>query len=141
MKIILGSDHIGFKLKKNICAWLKEKNYEIEDIGCHSEARVDYTDYSKILCQIIITQKFKFGILICGTGIGMSISANKIKGIRAAACSDVYSAKMSRAHNNTNILCLGSKVVGTENAYMMIGEWINTEFEEGRHQQRVKNYE
>lgn len=134
--IILGSDHGGFELKGHIKKFLLEKGIEVKDMGCFSEESVDYPDIAKAVTAEVLKTGEK-GILICGTGIGISIAANKVKGIRAALCSDVYSAKMCRQHNNANILCLGGRVTGRELACMIVDTYLTEEFEGGRHQNRV----
>lgn len=139
-KIIIGSDHGGFQLKQTVIAHLSERGYQVQDFGCHSEVSCDYPIVAKEVAHAVINSGDK-GILICGTGIGMSIAANKIKGIRAALCNDTFSAKMTRAHNNSNILCLGERVIGTGLALDIVDIWLTSEFEGGRHAQRVNMLE
>ena len=134
----IGSDHGGFELKSYVIEYLKEKGYEIKDYGTYSEDSIDYPDCAAPVCKAVQSGEIEKGILICGTGIGISIAANKYKGIRAALCADVYSAKMSRQHNNAQILCLGGRVTGRELAYMIVDTWLTTEFEGGRHEKRVE---
>ena len=134
----IGSDHGGFELKGYIIEYLKGQGIEVKDFGTYSEDSVDYPDCAAPVCKAVQSSEIEKGILICGTGIGISIAANKHKGIRAALCSDVYSAKMSRQHNNAQILCLGGRVTGRELAYMIVDTWLNTEFEGGRHEKRVE---
>lgn len=141
MKIAIGCDHVGFILKDEIINFLKEKKYDVIDCGTNSNTRVDYPVYSKEVAKLVTTKKVEYGILICGTGVGISIVANKIKGIRAVVCSEPYSASLSKKHNNTNILAFGSRVVGAEIAKMIVEEWLNSEFEGGRHQGRIEMYE
>lgn len=136
-KIIIGADHGGFELKGHIVKYLVEQGFEVEDVGTYSEESCDYPDIAQKLAKRVASGEFEKGILICGTGIGISISANKIKGIRAALCGDVYSAKMTRKHNDANILCMGGRVVGRELAFMIVDTFLNTEFEGGRHQRRI----
>ncbi len=136
MKIILGSDHGGYSLKNIIIAHLEQQSIEVEDMGCYSEDSCDYPIIAKAVAEKVLLTGSK-GILVCGTGIGMSISANKFKGIRAALCSDTYSARMTRKHNNSNILCLGERVVGNGLAIDIVDTWIGTEFEGGRHKRRI----
>jgi ribose 5-phosphate isomerase B len=138
MRIAIGSDHVGFELKPVIVDYLKELGHEVEDFGTYSNDRVDYPDYSEKVAEAILSQGFDKGILICGTGVGISIAANKIPGIRAVVCSEPYSAKLSREHNDTNILAFGSRVVGSELAKMIVFEWLQATFEGGRHGERVK---
>ncbi len=135
--IAIGSDHGGFELKNHVIEHLKKKGIEYKDFGCFSEDSVDYPDIAEVTCHAVISGECESGILICGTGIGISIAANKIKGIRAALCSDVYSAKMTKVHNNSNVLCMGGRVLGRELAFMIVDAWLDAEFEGGRHQQRI----
>lgn len=137
MKIAIGSDHAGFKLKEEIKKFLEEKGIEVVDFGTNSEERVDYPDYAIPLAESVAKGEETFGILICGTGIGMSIVANKVKGIRASLVSDVYSAHSAREHNNANILCMGGRVLGTELAKEITNAWLNAEFLGGRHERRI----
>lgn len=139
MKIAMACDHGGFHLKEHLKKYLTEKGVEIVDHGTYSEDSVDYPDYAAKLCQDIVggVSGAERGILICGTGIGISIAANKCPGIRAALCGDVFSAQMSREHNNANVLCLGERVLGVGLAEMIADTWLNTEFAGGRHQRRV----
>ena len=136
-KIIIGSDHAGFNLKEKIKTFLNELGYEVTDIGTHSTDAVDYPIIAKELANKISKNEFEKGILICGTGIGVSIAANKIKGIRAVVCSDTTSAKFSREHNNANILCFGERIVGEYLAKDICKIWLNTPFAEERHLRRV----
>ncbi len=135
--IIIGSDHGGYELKNHIIEHLKGLGIEYKDSGCFSEESVDYPDIAKLVCDEVVLDNSKKGILVCGTGIGISIAANKIKGIRAALCSDEYSAKMCRRHNNANVLCLGGRVMGRELAFGIVDAYLNEEFEGGRHASRV----
>ncbi|AND79892.1 ribose 5-phosphate isomerase B [Streptococcus pantholopis] len=138
MKLAIGSDHVGFELKKVIIEYLAELGYDVADFGPDSDKRTDYPLYGQKVAQAVAAGDFDLGILICGTGVGISISANKVKGIRAVVCSEPYSAKLSREHNNTNILAFGSRVVGSELAKMIVKEWLAAEFEGGRHAKRVE---
>lgn len=135
MKIGLASDHGGFEMKEEIKDYLKD--YEVEDYGTYSTESVDYPDYGKKLTEAVISKEVDFGIAFCGTGIGISISCNKVKGIRAALCFNEYMARKTREHNNANILCIGGRTTGIEIAKAMIDEFLNTDFEGGRHQKRV----
>lgn len=137
MKVILGSDHGGYDLKNAISAHLKEAGIETEDVGCFSAESCDYPDYALKTAEKVVGEPGTFGILCCGTGIGISIAANKVPGIRAACCSDCFSAKYTRMHNNANILCMGGRVVGTGLACMMTDLFLHTPFEGGRHQKRI----
>lgn len=135
--IALGSDHGGFELKNHIAEHLKEKGIEFRDYGVFDEKSVDYPDCARPVCEAVQSGTADRGILVCGTGIGISIAANKFKGIRAALCSDVYSAKMAKEHNNANIICLGGRVTGRELAFMIVDTWMETEFAGGRHEGRI----
>ncbi len=138
MKIAIGSDHAGFKLKEEIKKFLEGKGgIDVIDFGTHSEERVDYPDYAIPLAESISKKEEDFGILICGTGIGMSIAANKVKGIRASLVSDVYSAHSAREHNNANILCMGGRVLGIELAKEITNTWLNASFLGDRHERRI----
>ena len=137
-KIIIGSDHAGYNLKEKIKPFLTELGFEVFDIGTHSTEAIDYPLIAKELSNKVSNGEFDKGILICGTGIGMSIAANKIKGIRAVVCSDTTSAKFSREHNNANILCFGERIVGEYLAKDICKIWLETKFAEDRHLKRVK---
>lgn len=136
-KVVIGSDHGGFEYKEEIKKFLLEKGYKIIDVGTNSKESCDYPVFAKEAAQKIINGEADRGILICGTGIGMSITANKFKGIRAALCGDTFSARATRAHNNSNILCLGERVIGLGLALDIVNIWLNTEYEGGRHQKRI----
>lgn len=135
-KIIIASDHGGIDLKQDLIEKLKVQ-YEIVDIGTYDKNSCDYPKYAKEVAKRIQSGEFEKGILICGTGVGMSICANRFKGIRAVCCSDTYSAKLSRQHNNSNVLCLGQRVLGFGLAYEIANVWLNGEFEAGRHLNRI----
>ncbi len=135
--IALGSDHVGFELKEPIRAYLEERGVAVRDLGTFSRERTDYPEYARRVAQAVSAGECEMGILFCGTGVGISIAANKMRGIRAVVCSEPYSARLSRQHNNTNILCLGSRVVGLELAKMIVDEWLAAQFEGGRHAARV----
>ena len=136
-KIAIGSDHGGFEYKEEIKKHLVEKGYDVIDVGTFSKESCDYPVIAQNLTQKIIDNELEKGILICGTGIGMSIAANKVKGIRAALCGDTFSARATRAHNNSNVLCLGQRVIGIELAFDIVDIWLSTEFDGGRHQKRI----
>lgn len=138
MKIAIGSDHVGFELKPLIVDYLEDLGYEVEDFGTYSSERTDYPTYGRIVAEEVAAENFDRGILICGTGVGISIAANKVNGIRAVVCSEPYTAKLSKQHNNTNILAFGSRVVGSELAKMIVKEWLEAEYEGGRHSTRVE---
>lgn len=135
-KILIASDHGGYNLKNEIINHLKEQGYEIEDFGCYDTKSCDYPVYAKKIAEEVVKTGLK-GILVCGTGIGMSMAANRIEGIRASHCTDTYSAKMTRKHNDSNILCLGERITGIGLALDIVDIWLNTEFEGGRHQKRI----
>lgn len=137
MKIGIGNDHSALELKAEIIEFLKEKGHEVVDYGTNSPESCDYPQYGEMVARAVVAKEVELGILICGTGLGISLAANKVKGIRAAVCSEPFTAKMSRAHNNCNILAFGARVVGAELAKMIVDTWLNTEFEGGRHQRRV----
>lgn len=137
MKLAIGCDHGAFGMKEELKAYLEKKGYEVTDVGTHSEESVDYPLYAKEVCKKVNQKEVQFGILLCGTGIGMSIAANKVSGIRCALCAESYSAKMTRAHNDANVLSIGARVTGIELAKMIVDTFLETEFEGGRHQRRV----
>lgn len=134
----VGSDHGGFELKGHIIEHLKSKEIEFKDFGVYNEDSVDYPDCAKPVCSAVLNGECECGILICGTGIGISMAANKFKGIRAALCGDVFSAKMAKEHNNANIICLGGRVTGSELAKMIVDTYLEAIFQGGRHAERVK---
>ena len=138
MKIAIGSDHGGFSLKDEIMTHLKEKNIEFDDFGCFSKDSVDYPDIGQAVGEAVATGKYDKGIICCGTGIGISISANKVPGVRAALCGDCFSAKASREHNDANVLALGERVIGSGLAKMIVDIWLSSEFRGGRHGTRVE---
>ena len=135
--IVIGSDHGGFALKEEIKKHLEDKGVAFTDVGSYDGASVDYPDIAKAACEKIISGECDKGLLFCGTGVGISIAANKMKGIRACCCSDPYSAKLTRMHNNANVLCMGGRVVSAGLAEMMVDLFLETEFEGGRHQRRI----
>ena len=137
MKIALGCDHGGFEHKEAISAHLKERGFEVEDFGIYECISVDYPEIALKVANSVSKGENELGILVCGTGIGMSLAANKVKGIRAAAVSEHFSAKYTRLHNNSNILCLGGRVIGVGTALELVDLFVDTEFEGGRHQKRV----
>ena len=135
-KIIIGSDHGGYNLKNEIVKHLKASGYEVLDLGCYSEDSCDYPVIAKAVAQEVLKTSGR-GILVCGTGIGMSIAANRFDGIRASHCTDTFTARMTRAHNNSNILCLGERITGKGLALDIVDIWLKTDFEGGRHQKRI----
>ena len=138
MRIAIGSDHVGMELKPLIIDYITELEHEVEDFGTYDTNRTDYPVYGKKVAEEVVSGNFDKGILICGTGVGISIAANKVKGIRAIVCSEPYSAMLSREHNDTNILAFGSRVIGSEVAKMIVKSWLETEFEGGRHAGRIE---
>lgn len=137
-KIVIGSDHAALTLKKKIIEHLAERNIEAEDVGTYTEESCNYPDYARAVCKKIQNGEYELGILVCGTGVGMSIAANKHNGIRAACCSDTFSARMTRMHNNANVLCMGERVVGAGLACDLVDIFVDTDYLGGRHETRVK---
>jgi ribose 5-phosphate isomerase B len=138
MRVSIGSDHAGYALKKILREYLEKSGFQVIDLGPDNEQSVDYPDFAESVALSVQKGEAKFGILVCGTGLGMAITANKIKGIRAVTVTDCYSAKMARAHNDANILALGSRVVGSGLAQHLVEVFLNTEFEGGRHLNRIR---
>ncbi len=139
--IIIGSDHAAYDLKEKVKAFLVDRGIDVEDAGSHSEDSVDYPDFGIKVASTVSTGKFKRGILLCGTGIGMSMVANKFPHVRAALCSGLFSAIMSRRHNNSNILVMGGRVVGEALAMEIVRAWLETPFDGGRHQLRIDKFD
>ena len=137
MKIAIGNDHVAVGMKNHIKNYLEKKGHEVINFGTDSDERCDYPIYGKKVADAVASGECERGILICGTGIGISLAANKVKGIRAAVCSEAYSARLTRAHNDANIIAFGARVVGIATAEMIVDEFISTEYEGGRHQQRI----
>lgn len=135
--IAIGCDHGGLAMKNFIVEFLKKEGYEVKDFGIYENKSVDYPDIAKPVCESIQNGECDRGILVCGTGIGMSIAANKFNGIRAAVCGDIYSAKMTKVHNNSNVITLGGRVIGEETAREIVDIWLKSEYEGGRHQGRL----
>ncbi len=135
--IAIGSDHGGYELKEAIKKHLEERGIEYKDFGTFSEESVDYPDYAREVAEAVASGQFEKGILLCGTGVGISIAANKVPGIRAANVSDAFSARYSKEHNNANVLCMGGRVVGPGLATLLVDEWLDAEFQGGRHQKRI----
>lgn len=138
MKIAISSDHGGNRLRQEIRQLLEERGFQYEDFGPKTDDSVDYPDYAAPVSEGVASGKFDRGILICGTGIGMSIAANKVKGVRCALVHDVFSAKATREHNDTNVLAMGERVIGAGLAREIVSTWLDTEFEGGRHTRRVE---
>ena len=137
MKIAMGSDHGGYALKEHLKAYLEGKGYQVEDFGCHSTDSCDYPDFGRAAAQAVADGACERGIVVCTTGIGISITANKVRGIRCALCSEPLSAEMTRRHNDANMLALGAGFVGPNLAERIVEVFLSTEFEGGRHQRRV----
>jgi ribose 5-phosphate isomerase B len=135
--IIIGSDHGGLVLKTALNSYLKRRGFEVTDAGTNSDASVDYPDFGQKVAETVMAGEAELGILICGTGIGMSIAANKIPGIRAALVTDVFMARMAKEHNNANVLVLGGRVLDDQKACDIVGAWLDATFEGGRHQARL----
>jgi len=136
--VALGADHAGFPLKEDLKAWLIAEGYDVVDFGTQSADSVDYPDYAAAVGSAVTAGKADRGVLVCGTGIGMAMVANKVPGVRAAACSDAYTARMSREHNDANILGLGARITGREAAIEILETWLRAEFAGGRHARRVE---
>ena len=141
MRIIMGGDHAAYPMKEKIKAHLTQKGFEVEDVGAHSEASVDYADFGLRVAASVSNGKFERGVLLCGTGLGMSMVANRFAHVRAALCGDLFSAIMSRRHNNSNILVIGARIIGEALALEIVDAWLNTPFEAGRHEQRLKKFD
>lgn len=137
MKLGIGNDHAALEMKLLIKEFLEEMGHEVVDYGTHTAESCDYPVYGKKVAEAVASGEVDQGILICGTGVGISLAANKVKGIRCVVCSEPYSARLSKEHNNSNILAFGARVIGIEMAKMIVSEWLNAEFAGGRHQDRV----
>jgi ribose 5-phosphate isomerase B len=137
LKVAIGCDHAGFELKEKIVEYLALKGYDYKDFGTYSVESCDYPKVAKTVAKAVADKSFERGILVCGSGIGVSIAANKVRGIRAALCWNMFTAKSSRSHNDSNILCLGQRVTEIDLAIDIVDTWLNTEFEGGRHKVRV----
>ncbi len=141
MKIVVGADHGGFELKEQIRAWLEDMGHNVTDAGCYSSESVDYPVYAAKVCEMVRDGSADRGILVCGTGIGMSMAANRHRGIRAALCHEIFTAAMSRHHNDANVLCMGGRVIGSALAREMVKTWVDTPFDEGRHSRRISMFD
>ncbi len=137
MKIAIGCDHGGISLKAEIVPLLQELGHTVDDKGCFATESVDYPDFAKVVCSQVQNGGCDRGILICGTGVGMSMAANRFEGIRAGLCNELFTARMSREHNDANVLCLGARVIGPGLAAEIVRAWVSTEFAGGRHQRRI----
>ena len=138
MKIAIGSDHGGYELKGKLIKYIEDLGYEVVDYGTYSDESVDYPDYGEKVAKSVVAGNEDLGVVICGTGIGISIAANKVKGARAALCSDTFSASMARQHNNANILSLPARYISLEQALKMVDIFLETKFDGGRHERRVE---
>ena len=136
--IALGADHAGYGLKEALKAWLINHGYQVLDLGTHSTESVDYPDYAALVAESVVDRKVERGLLICGTGIGMCMAANTVPGVRAALCGDLYTARMSREHNDANVLVLGGRLMGADMATDILQAWLETDFAAGRHARRVE---
>lgn len=137
MKIGIGNDHVAVDMKNEIKEYLESKGYEVVNFGTDSKERCNYPVYGEAVANAVVSGEVDCGVLICGTGVGISLAANKVNGIRACVCSESYSAKLSKQHNNSNIIAFGARVIGVETAKMIVDEWLNAEYEGGRHQVRI----
>ena len=137
MNIVTGSDHAGFDLKRDLVSYLEEQGHTVVDAGTTIKERCDYPDYAAAVAGAVSSGEADWGLLVCGTGIGMAMSANKVSGIRAAVVSDAFSARATRLHNDANVLCLGERVVGAGLAREILSAWLSAEYEGGRHQARI----
>lgn len=137
MKIAMGNDHSAVELKQEIKAYLEAKGHEVTDFGTNDHASCDYPEFGEKVGRAVAAGEADYGIAICGTGIGIGIAAGKVRGVRVCTCSEPYSARLSRMHNNTNVLTFGARVIGAEMAKMIVDEWLENEYEGGRHQRRV----
>lgn len=137
MKLAIGNDHVAIEMKKELIAYLEAKGIEMVDAGTNQPGSFPYAVSGYKVARLVANGEVDGGILICGTGVGISLSANKVKGIRACVCSEPYTARLSKQHNNTNIIAFGARVIGIEMAKMIVDEWLNAKFEGGRHQTRV----
>lgn len=136
-KIVMGNDHTAIEMKKEIKAYVEAKGYEVIDFGTNEAASCDYPEYGEKVGRAVAAGEADYGIAICGTGIGIGIAAGKVKGVRVCTCSEPYSAKLSRMHNDSNVLTFGARVIGVEMAKMIVDEWLDNQYEGGRHQRRV----
>jgi ribose 5-phosphate isomerase B len=141
MKIVIGSDHAGYELKEAVKTMLEDKGYEIMDVGCHSTESVDYPKYGHAVGKTVASGEAERGIAICGTGIGISIAANKVPGVRAGVVHSLWTAEMTKAHNDANVLCMGARVVDQQLAFDMVNKWLETEFMGDKHLRRINEIE
>ena len=137
LKIVLASDHVGYNMKKELEQYLQAQGHQITDVGCHSSENAEYPTFGRLAAEKLAAGEYHYAILICGTGFGISLAANSVAGVRCVNCTDMYTATMSRLHNNANALAIGARVVAPEFAKMLVDTWLATEFEGGRHALRV----
>ena len=137
MRIAIGNDHTAVDMREAVSAHLKERGFEVVEVGSFSRESSNYPEFGEKVARTVVSGEADLGIAICGTGVGISIACNKVKGIRAVCCSEPYSARMSRQHNNSNVLCFGARVIGVELAKMIVDEWLDAQFLGGRHQTRI----
>ena len=137
LRIAIGSDHAGYHLKEELADHLREAGHDVEDLGTHSEESVDYPDFGALVARTVVAGKADYGVCVCGTGIGIGIAANKVPGVRAATVHDVTSARLSREHNDANVVCVGARLTGPQAAADAIDAFLGAEFEGGRHQRRI----
>ena len=137
MRIAIGNDHTAVDMREAVSAQLKERGFEVVEVGSFSRESSNYPEFGEKVARTVVSGEADLGIAICGTGVGISIACNKVKGIRAVCCSEPYSARMSRQHNNSNVLCFGARVIGVELAKMIVDEWLDAQFLGGRHQTRI----
>lgn len=137
MKLAIGSDHGGFAYKEDLKPFIESLGHEVTDMGCESTASVNYAEYAIDVAEKVAAGEYDRGIVICGTGVGVSIAANKVKGVRCALCGDVVTARLTRAHNDSNVLAMGARIIGFEVAKEIVREWLTTPFDGGRHQARI----
>ncbi|ACF46081.1 MAG: ribose 5-phosphate isomerase B [Prosthecochloris sp.] len=141
MRIAIGSDHAGYELKKTVKSWLEDHGHEVNDMGPYSDESVDYPDYARKVAQAVADGEYQQGVLLCGSGIGVSVSANKIRGIRAALAFNPEIASLARQHNNANIICFPARFTDADTIKTSLGNWFSAEFEGGRHERRVQKIE
>ncbi len=141
MKLAIGADHAGFELKESVKAFLEEMGHDVVDVGTHSRGSVDYPDFARVACRKVLDGEVERAVLVCGTGVGMSMAANRFEGIRAVLCTNQYLARFSRLHNDANVICLPGRLMEAGIAEQILKTWLSTEFEGGRHQRRLLKLE
>ena len=138
LKILVASDHVGYQMKKELQEYMEILGHEVEDVGCHDQNRAEYPIYGRLAADKLAKGNYHRAVLVCGTGFGISLAANSVSGVRCVSCTDVYTAYMSRLHNNANAIAFGARAIATETAKMLLETWLSTEFEGGRHTERVE---